>query len=182
MDMRVNEVIVVEGKNDVAKVKSSVDAFVVSTSGSHISHQLIKMLKQFNQERGLILFFDPDNAGEKIRSLIAEQIVDVKHAFIKKSDCQIKGDIGVEHASVSVIRESLNNVISYQNNKSDLLFVDMIELGLANTSASRLKRESLCNALNLTYANAKTLYKRLLMLNITKADLTILMENLNVRI
>lgn len=180
MIMQISEVIVVEGKNDIQKVKSAVDAFVISTSGTHVSHKLIKMLKKYNKERGIILFFDPDNAGEKIRSLISEQIVDVKHAFIKKSLCQIKNDIGVEHASVESIRDSLSNVVSYADIKSDLIFLDLIDFKLVNSSDSKYLRELLCDKLNITYANAKTLYKRLVMLNINKSDLAILMENLYV--
>ena len=177
--MKISEVIVVEGKNDVEKVKSAVDAFVVSTSGSHLSHSLIKMLKVFNKERGRILFFDPEFEGEKIRALISEAIPNVKHAFVLKEDSTKNNDIGVEHASVETIKNSLSKVVSYNEIVSDLEYSHLLDYGLISNVDSKALRAKLCNYLNITYSNSKTLYKRLLMLNISKDTLKLIMENLN---
>ena len=83
--MKISEVIVVEGKNDVARVSRAVDAFVVSVSGQGITKDKLKFLKELHKTRGIIVLMDPDTPGEKIRAIITEQIPSAKHACIDKN-------------------------------------------------------------------------------------------------
>ena len=82
--MKISEIIVVEGKNDVAAVKRAVNADCVSVSGLGINKKMIKFLKELDKKRGIIVLMDPDSPGEKIRSIISEQIPGSKHAFIDR--------------------------------------------------------------------------------------------------
>lgn len=176
--MKISEVIVVEGKNDIMAVKRAVNADVISTSGSGISKNLIEMLKKLNVERGIIVLMDPDGPGEKIRAIISEQIPTAKHAFIVKSKARVENDIGIEHADKEAIVESLKNLINFQEFNSDLIYQDLINYKLANFENSKENREELCEFLNITYCNAKTLLKRLKMLNINKEKLALIMEEI----
>ena len=174
--MKISEVIVVEGKNDIMAVKRAVDAFVVSTSGSGLNEKTLMMLETLHKERGIIILTDPDSPGEKIRALITERIPTAHHAFVKKKDCLLDGDVGIENAEPKVIQKALEGMITYNDGETDLLFTDLVDHGLVGEPASKMLREDLCDYLDLTYCNGKTLYKRLKLLNGTKNNLNEFME------
>lgn len=177
--MKISQVIVVEGKNDIMAVKEAVDAFVISTSGSGISKQLINMLKTLHEQRGIIILTDPDGPGERIRSIITEHIPTAHHAFINKREAEYKGDIGIENSSVETIRKALSNFVSYNEEQVDLEYEHIVENRLVGNTDSKQLREKLCDTLNITYSNGKTLYKRLVLLNIDQYQLKKIMEELN---
>ena len=54
--MVIKETIVVEGKHDVDKIKSCVDADIIITSGTHLSKRTLELIKQTNKEKGIIVF------------------------------------------------------------------------------------------------------------------------------
>lgn len=174
--MRISEVIVVEGKNDIMAVKRAVDAFVISTSGSGITKDLLIMLKKLHEERGIIVLCDPDGPGEKIRAIITEHIPTAHHAFITKDEAYAHNDIGIEHASPEAIKKSLENMITYNDKQSNLEFEDLVDYRLVGYEDSMALRQSLCNLLSITYSNGKTLLKRLKLLNIDRSQLAQLME------
>lgn len=177
--MKISEVIVVEGKNDIAAVSRAVDAFCVSTSGSGISKEKIAFLKELSKTRGLIILMDPDGPGDKIRAIISEQIPTAKHAFIKKQDALINGDVGIENASVTAIQESLKNLISPSDQKDQILMEDLVKFKLVSYKDSSKLRDKLSNRLNLGKCNGKTLLKRLNMLEISREKLKMIMEDLH---
>lgn len=176
--MKVSQVIVVEGKNDIHRVKSAVNADVISTSGSGITKELLKMLEKLNDERGIIILTDPDTPGERIRAIISERIPTALHAFIIKDEAIYNNDVGIENASKEAIRKSLENLITYNEFNNKINIDDLIELRLINASDSKDLRMALCNELKLTYSNGKTLLKRLNMLNLNRSDLDQIMEGL----
>ena len=177
--MKISEVIVVEGKNDVARVSRAVDAFVVSVSGQGITKDKLKFLKELHRTRGIIVLMDPDTPGEKIRAIITEQIPSAKHAFIDKNKALLDGDVGIENASVESIRESLNKLITPHNEINHLTVDDLIKYNLVSVKDSATLRDKLSTYLNLGKCNGKTLLKRLKMLNITKKELETIMEKIN---
>lgn len=179
VNMKISEVIVVEGKNDVARVRLAVDAFVVSVSGQGITKNKIKFLKELNKTRGIIVLMDPDSPGEKIRAIIAEQIPTAKHAFITKRKALLDGDIGIENASIESIKESLKTLITPHDEVNHLMVDDLIKYKLVSTKDSTILRDKLSTCLNLGKCNGKTLLKRLNMLNITKEELKTIMEKIN---
>lgn len=179
LEMKISQVIVVEGKNDIMAVNRAVDAFVISTSGSGISKDLLKMLKKLHDEVGIIILCDPDGPGERIRSIITEQIPTAHHAFIKKKDAIKDNDVGIENASVEAIQAALKGMITYSESISNLTMDDLVKFRLQAHPNSKHLRSELCDSLNITYSNAKTLLKRLQLLNITKENLAVMMEALN---
>ena len=176
--MKVSQVIVVEGKNDIHRVKSAVNADVVSTSGSGITKELLNMLEKLNDERGIIILTDPDTPGEKIRAIISERIPTALHAFIIKDEAIYNNDVGIENASKEAIRRSLENVVTYNDFSNNISIEDLLELRLINFDESKDLRMALCDKLKLTYSNGKTLLKRLNMLNLNRSDLDQIMEDL----
>lgn len=172
--MRIKEVIVVEGKDDTAKIKQAVDADTIETNGSAINHKILTQIKHAKDVRGVIVFTDPDYPGQRIRSIINEQVPGCKHAFLTKNQARDKLDrgIGIEHASLDDIREALKAVYELtETYTSDIEKEDVIRYGLIGGRHAKEKREALTTHLKIGYANGKQLLKRLTMFHITKAEL-----------
>ncbi|MEK4373968.1 MULTISPECIES: ribonuclease M5 [unclassified Bacillus (in: firmicutes)] len=171
--MKIKEIIVVEGRDDTARVKMAVDADTIETNGSAIGDTVIQQVRLAQETRGVIILTDPDFPGEKIRKTIAEAVPGCKHAFLPKHLAKAKRDkgIGVEHASLDSIRECLAHVHEEMEvTESDITLDDLIDAGLIGGEASKRRRERLGVLLNIGYTNAKQLQKRLHMFQITKHD------------
>ncbi|GEM04680.1 ribonuclease M5 [Halolactibacillus miurensis] len=179
--MRIKEVIVVEGKDDTAKIKQAVDADTIETNGSAINHKILTQIKHAKDVRGVIVFTDPDYPGQRIRSIINEQVPGCKHAFLTKDDARDKHDrgIGIEHASKEAIQKALEAVYEVGDTyRSDIEKEDLMRYGLIGGTYAREKREALTTHLNIGYANGKQLMKRLTMFHITKSDLKTAMKEI----
>ena len=165
-----NEIVVVEGIQDEERLKKFFPNIeTVSVNGSEISKDCIDMLKELSKTRKLILFFDPDSPGKRIRNIISEQIPNVSHACIKKSDAisKNKKKVGVEHASKEIIVEALENILTPNNEESTLTINDLYNLGLNGSPNSKELRMKVCEKYHLDNPNAKALLKRLNMLKVS---------------
>jgi len=80
----IKEVIVVEGRDDITAVKRAVQAEVIATGGFSLPPRVMERIKLAAKKKGIIIFTDPDYAGEKIRRIISSQVPDAKHAFLPK--------------------------------------------------------------------------------------------------
>ena len=65
----IKEVIVVEGRDDEAAVKKAVDAEIITTHGYGISQKTYRRIEEAYERCGIIIFTDPDFAGENIRKI-----------------------------------------------------------------------------------------------------------------
>ncbi len=164
----IKEVIVVEGKNDAAKLSRYFDAETIITGGLSIDDQTIELIREAAKKRGVILLLDPDRPGEIIRSKINAAIPGLKNAFIFKKDARTKRKVGVEHASKEVLKEALENLVTYGKIEEGLTSKDMIELGLIG---SKERRMIVSSHYHLGECSAKTLRKRLAMLGVKRAEL-----------
>ena len=158
----------VEGYHDLAKLKEiypSID--VIITNGSEISDETLTELKLLNEQRGLILFLDPDYQGERIRRIINDYVGETKHAFMRKSDCINKKQtkVGIEHAESSKIREALDKIYIQKNDISNLEIKDLYYYNLIGDEGSRKLREKVTENLGIGLCNGKTLLKKLNMFN-----------------
>lgn len=173
----IKEVIVVEGKNDITRVKSALDAEVIATGGLGYDEGLIKTLARMAQSRGLIILTDPDYAGEKIRRDISQHIPSCKHAFLPKGKALKEGDIGVENASPQDIREAISRAKPVQVKKTkEFTKEDLILLGLNGMANSRERRERLGNYLGIGYCNSKQFLNRLNNFAISREELIAAIE------
>lgn len=86
--------------------------------------------------------------------------------------------VGVEHASYEDLKEALEHVLTYHEIKEETITMsDLVELGLQGSGSVSL-RNDLGNALFIGKCNAKTLLKRLNMLELTKEDVKKIVEGL----
>lgn len=167
----IKEVIVVEGRDDVIAVKNAVDAEVISVGGFGINERDIQLIKEAQNRRGVIVFTDPDFAGEKIRSIISKRVQGIKHAYIVKKDAIKKGNIGVENASKEVIIEALKNAKATLTEAEEIFNInDLIEDGLTLGESANKKREELGKILGIGSCNSKQFINRLNKFGITKEE------------
>jgi ribonuclease M5 len=182
--LTIEEVIVVEGKDDTRRIQEVVNADTIETIGSAINEDILLQIEHAQETRGVIIFTDPDYSGEKIRKTIMEVVPDAKHAFLSRRLAAPKkrgSSLGVEHASDEAILEALEKVVTPVNEADDyqeIPFQLLLELGLIAGSGAKQKREKLGDELRIGYTNSKQLAKRLKMFRITQAQLMTVMNNL----
>lgn len=160
-----NTVIVVEGKNDKAKLSSIFpSSTIVITNGSEISADTIAYLKSLSENSDIVLCLDPDFPGNKIRQKILDEISNTYNVYAQKEKAisKNKKKVGIEHMSKEDILDMFKNIYQVNNNGS-ITYQDLYELGLMD---NKKKREKLCKDLSIGYCNAKQLLKRLNALNI----------------
>lgn len=180
----IEEIIVVEGKDDTRRLQEVVVADTIETIGSAINEDILEQIEHAQETRGVIVFTDPDFSGEKIRKKIMEVVPNAKHAFLARRDAApMKGaykSLGVEHASDNAIIEALRLVsspLSEAEQAQTLAEVekisknDLIDFGLIAGPKAKEKRERLGEILRIGYTNGKQLEKRLKMFRISPEEL-----------
>lgn len=175
----IKELIVVEGKNDVAAVKKAVEAEIIITSGFGLTKQTLELIRKAQQKQGVIVLTDPDFMGEKIRRIIANKVKGVKHAFIPAEDAEFENDIGVENASPEAIIKALDMAKAENSEKRvEFTIADMIEYGLTGLPESVRRRKQLGAVLGLGYANSKQFLIRLNVFGISRQEFEAAYENM----
>lgn len=150
----IKEVIVVEGRDDITAVKRAVEAEIIAVGGFGINAKVIEKIKEAQKRCGVIVFTDPDFAGEKIRRIISKRVPGAKHAYIAQKDGLKEGDIGVENASPEVILKALENAKFEVTEKRDYFDIDdMIFFKLTADAKAKDRRELLGKELGIGYAN-----------------------------
>ncbi len=167
----IKEVIIVEGKDDVSAVKKAVDAELIITGGLGFGHELIEKIKVVAKRRGVIIFTDPDFAGEKIRKIISREIENCKHAFLPKDKATKEGNIGIENAEPKDIIEALNSARTESiERRSEFSNADLLLYKLIGTTGSTQKRADLGRILGIGYCNSKQFLSRLNNYGITREE------------
>lgn len=179
--MRIEQVIVVEGKYDAAALTNLVDGLVLTTDGFAIfkDKETQELLKTLGKQRGIILLTDPDAAGFRIRNfltnLVGEQFV--TQAYVpaiegkesRKPQAGKEGLLGVEGVSSAILRQTLENAGATgktQRTGRTISYADLYVWGLSGTQGSRteryaflaqlglpprLSKKALCQVLNSLY-------------------------------
>ncbi|MFD0846666.1 ribonuclease M5 [Streptococcus saliviloxodontae] len=183
MKIKIQEVLVVEGKDDTANLQRFYDVDTYETKGSAIDDDDLERIERLHDLRGVIVFTDPDYNGERIRKIIMNAIPTVRHAFLNRDEAKpgskTKGrSLGVEHASFEDLQKALSKVTQHFDDEEDfdITQADLIRWGLLTASDSRKRREYLGQKLRIGYSNGKQLLKRLRLFGISKADVAEVME------
>lgn len=164
----IQEVLVVEGKDDTANLRRFYEVDTYETRGSAISEDDLERIEKLHDLRGVIVFTDPDYNGERIRKIIMQAIPTVKHAFLQRDEATPKSktkgrSLGIEHASFEDLEKALSGVRGYYDDENDFDITksDLMRLGLLMGGDSRKRREYLGERLRIGYCNGKQLLKRL---------------------
>lgn len=167
----IKEIIVVEGRDDTVAVKRAVEADTIETGGSAINETTLKKIALAQERRGVIIFTDPDHAGERIRKIVAARVPGCKHAFLREAEATKRGDIGVENASPEAIREALSRVRSETAGvEGQIDWEDLMAAGLIVHPEAAARRKALGELLGIGYCNGKQLYKRLTVFRISRGE------------
>lgn len=179
----IKEVIVVEGKDDTVAIKRAVEADTIETNGSAIGKEVLARIKLANERRGIIIFTDPDHAGERIRKIVAGVAPGCKHAFLPQEKASYKGDIGIENASPEAIRQALSELRTETDAiQGEIALEDMMQAGLLVHPNAAQRRLELGKLLGIGYANGKQFYKRCTSFNITRAEFYAAVDQLGYRL
>ncbi len=165
---RVRQAIVVEGKYDVIRVRSAVDALVVQTDGFRIfkDAERMAMLRRLAAAKGLIVLTDSDSAGGVIRNHLLgcippEQLL---QAYIppregkerRKAAPSKEGLLGVEGMDNGTVIAALERAgavfedeTAVEAKSLSLTKADLMEWGLSGTVDCSTRRARLLQALEL---------------------------------
>ena len=179
--VKINETVIVEGRDDTINLKRAVDCFTIETHGFGIRRETWEQIEKAYSERGIIIFTDPDHSGEEIRRKLTERFPDAGQAYIARKDALKKGDVGVENAEPEVIagallraRDLMKRKVPLEEDisaKDPITMNDLDELGLSGGEGSRELRQEAGKALGIGYANAKGFLRKLSGFGIKREEL-----------
>ncbi len=176
----IKEIIVVEGKDDTAAIKRAVDADTIETNGSAIGEDVLRRIELANERRGIIIFTDPDHAGERIRKIVARRAPGCKHAFLPQELALYKGDIGIENASPEAIRQALSELhTETEDQVGEIAWEDLMDAGLIVHADAANRRLLMGKLLGIGYANGKQFYKRCTSFRISKEEFMKALREMN---
>lgn len=162
---KIEQVIIVEGKYDLIKLSSIVDALIITTDGFGIFKDKEKreLIKTVGEKNGVIILTDSDAAGFKIRTFLSSFLPKecVKHAYIpniegkekRKESPSKEGLLGVEGVDESTIISALElagaQTRTIDSNDRKITKFDLYEFGFCGQNNSSDLRREFLKSLNL---------------------------------
>lgn len=164
--IKIDRIVIVEGRYDKIKLSSILDAVIIETDGFGIFNdkEKQKLIRKLAETKGLLILTDSDSAGFKIRSFIRGIVPNeqIKHAYIpdifgkekRKTEPSKEGKLGVEGVNVSVIMEALEKAGVLceeipETEKREITKIDFFEDGLSGKPNSDILRKKLLKHLDL---------------------------------
>lgn len=161
--IKIDKVIVVEGKYDKIKLSSLLDAYIVTTDGFGVfkNEEKKALFRRLAKERGLIVASDADGAGLVIRnyfnSIIPKEML--FHVYIpaiagkeKRKDAPSKeGTLGVEGMEAALLRERFMPFASVASRSAceEITLFDLYDDGFRGKENSEDKRKAFLQAAGL---------------------------------
>lgn len=174
---KIDAVIVVEGKNDIHRLKQVIDADMICTNGLQMSKDILQTIKEISKTRQIIIFTDPDSPGNRIRHKIQQLVPSAHHLYLQPKQARTKRKVGIEHASLEDILEAFNYISEGKPEENTLSWQEYLQLGLTGREDSKERRNVLAEKLHIGQANAKTFYNRLNMIHVKFEDLERMIED-----
>ena len=168
----IKEVLVVEGRSDVARIRAShIEADMITTDGFNLKPHTMEQIRCAYEKRGIIILTDPDRAGEQIRKYLTERFPKAKHAFIPRKDAIANNDLGVEQASPEAIRLALEKTrCAVYSPKTTFSMNDLTAHQLNGSADAAERRAAVGAVLGIGYGNAKQFLKRLNHYGVTREE------------
>ena len=154
--IKIDRVVIVEGRYDKIKLSSVIDGIIIETDGFGIfnNKEKQKLIRKLAETKGLLILTDSDSAGFKIRSFIrgivpAEQI---KHAYIpdifgkekRKTEPSKEGKLGVEGVNIQIIMDALEKagVLCEESEKTERREITKLDLQKLFVKLTNAKEEN----------------------------------------
>ena len=181
------ETIIVEGRDDTNSIKRAVAAETIETHGFGIRRESWELIDKTYRTTGIIVFTDPDHAGETIRKRILDKYPDALEAFLDQESARAGDDIGIENAAPEAVREALAKVhraaaaeggaggtdgadSTAGEAAERFSMADLAEAGLIGTESAQAGRQAVGKALGIGYGNAKAFLRKLNHYGISRED------------
>ena len=160
---KIHEIIVVEGRDDTINLKRAVDCYTIETHGFGIKRETWQEIEKAYNERGIIIFTDPDYSGSEIRRRLTEKFPNAKQAYLLREDALKKGDVGIENAEPGAILDALSKCHAKNEEAApdSVTEKDLFDAGLAGRPDSKEMRSLVGKELGIGYANAGGMLKKL---------------------
>lgn len=174
MKIKIEGIVVVEGKSDTRRLQQYFDVVTYETSGLGLNEQMLEELQQLAKEHQLIILTDPDMPGERIRRMISEKIPNCQHAIVSKNQAKSpkNGRLGIEYSEKKALEEAFSLLhIPVKDNRIRYTNEDMLTYGFIGRNDSKKRRDFIATRKRLGRVNGKQFLKRLNLFNIEKADL-----------
>lgn len=169
---------VVEGQNDITKLKSLGCTYVVETTGTLLPPRFIKFLKQAELLRPVVLVLDPDGPGREIRKRLHHELKAPFDVTVEKKEAIKHKKVGIHETRAQVLREALKPFLDLESMNDEVpsfTIEDLTDLGLTGKDTYQ-KKYQLCAKLNLTFKTNKTLVNDFCILCLHKEDIKELLK------
>ncbi len=163
--IKLNQVVVVEGKYDKITLSNIIDAIIITTDGFGIfkNKEKISLIKAFAKTKGIVVMTDSDSAGAQIRGYLKGiccegeitnvYIPQLKGKEKRKAEYSKEGYLGVEGMSREIVSEALkrSGVIcsEAEENLNKITKTDLFSVGLSGGKNSAFLRKKLLKFLRL---------------------------------
>lgn len=167
----------VEGKTDIAKLKSIGADFVMQTDGYNISKRTVEFLKLAERKRKIILLFDPDGPGRMIAKMLSSVLENFEIVKVRKNMCIKKNKVGIAESDTTYLKNTLREYLVQDEKCSEKNMVeieDLIELKLIGDN-SKDARSLLEDKYHINSKSGKTTLRDLNILKVRKEEI---MENI----
>ena len=156
------EVIVVEGKSDIARIGQALEADCIATEGFTLRKGVLDTIRVAYEKRGIIILTDPDTAGERIRRFLTKKFPKAKQAFVPRDEAFANDDIGIEQASPESIRKALSVLhVESLEPSSEFSMADLVSYEMTGFPRSAELRANVGAVLGIGYGNGKQFLYRL---------------------
>jgi ribonuclease M5 len=169
---QIQEVIVVEGRHDTEKLRKYFACDTIETGGTSLGKEVLERISYAQKTRGVIIFTDPDSAGNRIRNAVNRAVPGCKNAFVDREDAHTTKKVGVEHAAEEPLEAALSHLVTYTEHPADPITVQQFyELGLTGGTNSADLRNKIGRIFHIGGGSAKTMLHRLNCLQVTYEQL-----------
>lgn len=174
---RIEEIIVVEGKYDAARLADLVDALIVTTDGFSVfkSEETRALIRELGAKRGIIVLTDSDAAGFRIRAYVNKlaQGLCVKNAYVpaiegkerRKPRPSKEGLLGVEGVDGALLLQALQTAGAHTAAPRAgrvITYADLYEAGLSGGQNSAQRRRAWLRAIGLPPRLSKSALREVL--------------------
>lgn len=164
--IKIDKVIIVEGRYDKIKLSSMIDGIIIETEGFGIfkDKDKQKLIRKLAETKGIAILTDSDSAGFVIRNFITSivpkeyitnvYIPDIYGKEKRKDSPSKEGKLGVEGVSAEILKEAFKKAgigvsQSETNERKIITLNDFFDDGLTGDTQSKRKRTDLLKKLDL---------------------------------
>ena len=164
--IKIDKVIIVEGRYDKIKLSSMIDGIIIETEGFGIfkDKDKQKLIRKLAETKGIAILTDSDSAGFVIRNFITSivpkeyitnvYIPDIYGKEKRKDSPSKEGKLGVEGVSAEILKEAFKKAgigVSQceTNERKKITLNDFFDDGLTGDTQSKRKRTDLLKKLDL---------------------------------